>query len=133
MGFFNKLFGGGIAEPINAIGSVFDKLFTSDEEREKANFVLEKLRQRPQELQAEINKIEANHKSVFVAGWRPFIGWVCGLGVGINFVVNPLIQWYTGHAGPQLPTMELFNLVLALLGMGGLRTYEKFKGVSREK
>jgi len=121
-----KLFGGSIAEPIKAIGNVFDKLFTSDDEKAQARIVLEKLRQHPHELQAEINKIEASHRSIFVAGWRPFIGWVCGSGLAYSFIINPIIQWYTGAPGPELPTSVMHDLVISLLGLGALRTAEKF-------
>lgn len=87
--------------------------------------------------QTEINKIEAGHSSVFVAGWRPFIGWVCGAGILWAFILQPIAIWavtYFGCPEQKLPTIEadgLFQLVLAMLGMGGLRTFEKVKGVAR--
>lgn len=131
MSWFAGLFSSAAAQPIEAIGNVFDKLFTSDEEREQAKFVLEKLRQKPSELQVELNKIEAQHRSIFVAGWRPFIGWVCGVGLSFTFIINPVIQWYSGKPGPSLPTDVMTELVLALLGLGALRTAEKFGGKSK--
>ena len=88
--------------------------------------------------QKEINKLEAVHVSVFVAGWRPFIGWVCGFGLAYNFIVHPLIIWGVQIAGiqdvvpPVLAIGELMPLLLALLGLGGLRTYEKLKGVQHK-
>ena len=80
-----------IASPITAIGNVFDKLFTSDEERLKAQAVLDKLAQYPAELQVELNKVEAQHRSIFVAGWRPAIGWICCLGLGYAWILQPII------------------------------------------
>ena len=86
-------------------------------------------------MQTEINKAESLHISVFVAGARPFIMWVCGFGVAYNFLVHPLIIWGVLIAGinipepPMLRTEELMTLLLALLGLGGLRTYEKCKKV----
>jgi len=126
-----------ISDPINAIGNVFDGLFTSDEERLKAEFVMEKLKQQPHLLQAEMTKVEAQHRSTFVAGWRPFLGWICGVGLAFSFVGNPIIQWVTciiGDkciSGPVMPLEHIMTLVTALLGLGGLRTIEKLNGISK--
>jgi len=128
--------GNTIASPITAIGNVFDKLFTSDEERLKARAVLDKLAQHPAELQVELNKIEAQHRSIFVAGWRPFIGWVCGIGLGYAWLVRPvvidiaLIYGITPEFS-ELPLEHMIDLVIALLGLSGLRTYEKLKGKAK--
>lgn len=86
--------------------------------------------------QAEINKIEAGHSSLFVAGWRPFIGWVCGIGLAWTFVLQPIAVWVIAASGidatmPLIPTDGLIELVLAMLGLGGLRTFERVKGVER--
>jgi len=137
MSILSGLVGGSVAEPITAIGNVFDELFTNDEERAHGKFVLEKLAQQPHVLQAEINKIEAQHRSVFVAGWRPFIGWVCGVALAWHFILHGLLTWFFTVQGytEKLPTLDgteqLIPLVLALLGLGGLRTLEKVKGVSK--
>ena len=132
MSWLNGLFATSVApKAIEAIGGVFDKLFTSDEEREKAKAVLEKLKQHPAELQVELNKIEAGHRSVFVASWRPLIGYVCGLGLAFTFLINPCLEWYTGRPGPELPIDVLMELVLAMLGLSGLRTFEKLKGLAK--
>ena len=86
--------------------------------------------------QARVNEVEAAHKSVFVAGWRPFIGWVCGTGIAWAFLVQPVASWaaaiwYPEAALPDIETLPLFELVMAMLGMGGLRTVEKMRGVAR--
>ncbi len=87
--------------------------------------------------QTRINEIEAGHRSIFVAGWRPFIGWVCGAGIMWSFLVQPIAAWAVamwGSPGATLPVIStdgLYQLVLAMLGMGGLRTFEKLKGVAR--
>ena len=127
MSFWTKLFGGAAAEPIDALGSAMDKIFTNDEERMQAQAVLDKIAQKPAILQAEINKIEAQHRSLFVAGWRPAIGWVCAIGLAFPFIVNPLIEW-AGGTGPKIPMDQLMELVVALLGLGTLRTFEKLAG-----
>ena len=127
MSFWTKLFGGAAAEPIDALGAAVDKIFTNDEERMQAQAVLDKIAQKPAILQAEINKIEAQHRSLFVAGWRPAIGWVCAIGLAFPFIINPLIEW-AGGTGPKIPMDQLMELVVALLGLGTLRTFEKLAG-----
>ena len=124
----SSLIGVNVKDPIDAIGNAFDKIFTSDEERSQAQAVLEKLKQHPGELQVELNKLEAGHRSILVAAWRPFIGWVCGLAMFNYFLINPWLQWITGNPGPDLSPKFLFELVIAMLGMSGLRTFEKIKG-----
>ena len=81
------------------------------------------------ELQAEINKIEAQHRTIFVAGWRPFIGWVCGVALAYNFVIRDLFIWITktADAPPALQMEHLMTVLLGMLGLGGLRTFEKVK------
>ena len=85
--------------------------------------------------QAEINKTEAQHSSIFVAGWRPYIGWVCGMAIAWAFLVAPMLSWLLPVIGvvavvPPLQTEFLLELVFAMLGLGGLRTFEKLKGVA---
>lgn len=87
--------------------------------------------------QTEINKIEAASSSIFVAGWRPAVGWVCVLGLGYSYLVYPFLLWYSAaygqdlHSLPKLETDGLYQLVLAMLGLGTLRTFEKVKGVNQ--
>ncbi len=89
--------------------------------------------------QIEINKISAGHKSMFVAGWRPFVGWTCGVALAWHFVGQPLAVFVIAIAGvetPPLPVFEmesLLTVLLGMLGLGGLRTFEKTKNVAREK
>lgn len=128
MGWFNNLVGGGVAQPVEAVGNVLDNLFTSDDERMTHAEVMARIVQAPQMVQTEINKIEAGHRSALVAGWRPFLGWVCGAGLANVFLINPWIQWLTGAPGPLLPLDAMTELVIALLGLGALRTAEKFGG-----
>lgn len=87
--------------------------------------------------QLEINKQEAGHKSLFVAGWRPGVGWVCVTALGWNYIFQPIIAWAVFAAGieladaPRLDMAELVTILLGMLGLGGLRTYEKSIGVAR--
>jgi hypothetical protein len=83
-------------------------------------------------VQNEVNKIEAQHRSIFVAGWRPFIGWVCGLALLYNFILRDLIAWLSPNIMPPALQMEhLLTVLMGMLGLGGLRTYEKLKDKSK--
>jgi hypothetical protein len=91
---------------------------------------------RNQLAQLQINMVEAANPSLFVAGWRPFTGWLCGLGFGYEFLFRPLVNGFSiGFSGvPFWPAIEsdaLISLLFGLLGMGGLRTFEKTRGVAR--
>lgn len=84
--------------------------------------------------QSDINKTEAANTSLFVAGWRPGIGWVCALALASQYILRPFILWgfsIAGHAAPTLPGLDdqLWQLMFGMLGMGTLRTFEKTKGV----
>ncbi len=81
--------------------------------------------------QLEINKVEAAHKSLFVAGWRPAIGWVCMLGLLYNTIIaNVLFIWIEV---PEVDTTLLVPVMMGMLGLGAMRSYEKVNHVSREK
>ena len=88
--------------------------------------------------QVDVNKTEAAHRSIFVAGWRPFIGWVCGFALAYHFLLYPLLTFILtiAYKGQQieLPVFDIESLstiLLGMLGLGGLRTYEKRKGISK--
>lgn len=136
-----------IASLLPTLVSVIDKVIPNVAEREKAKAELAlKLAENETELvklfaaqdqgQIQINTEEAKSNSLFVSGWRPFVGWICASGCAWAFVLKPILDWGVKVAGstatlPELQTGELMSLLLGLLGMGTLRTYEKFKGVAR--
>ena len=89
-----------------------------------------------QKAQAEINLEQAKHPSIFVSGSRPAILWICALGLAWQFFLAPLMNWIVVVTGssiqpPIINTEGLMTLTLSLLGLGGLRTAEKWKGVAR--
>ena len=133
MNILSWLSGGrAVVEPIEAVGNVLDALFTSDEEKLDKTIIKQRLFLQPALAQAEINKVQAQHRSTFVAGARPFILWVCGFGFLFSFVINPVIQWIHPEAGsPILPLEVMMELTLAMLGLAGLRTIEKLQGKSK--
>ena len=114
-----------------------DAIFTSDEERMTAQAKIAEIMQKPHVLQAMANIQEARHKSVFVAGWRPMIGWICAIGIGHHFIFQPLLAailavYVPDVTLPSLDTGELMTLVLSLLGLGGMRSYEKKNKVASD-
>ena len=131
MGFLSSLVGGGVVDAATGVANIIDKFVETPDERAAADMLLAKMAQRPGELQVELNKIEAGHRSLFVAGWRPALGWLCALGLGFTFLVNPVIQWATGELGPELPHDIMLELVIGMLGLAGLRTAEKAMGKAK--
>jgi hypothetical protein len=121
-------------------GRLLDKLIPDKTAREKAQAELLRAAQ-DQDFQKamgqlEINKVEAQHSSIFVAGWRPAIGWVCVIGLAYNFLFYPILTWLVAVTGseinpPPLLSENLMELVLGMLGLGALRSFEKWKGVNR--
>ena len=86
--------------------------------------------------QIEVNLHEAKHKNLFVAGWRPFIGWVCGTAFAYHFVALPITKVVSAYFGQEIPEVAfdmttLTTVLMGMLGLGGLRTFEKFKGVNK--
>jgi len=140
MGFLSTILGSAAKEPIEAIGNVFDKLFTSDEEKRHAEAVMEKLKQQPALLAGEISKVHASHRSVFVAGARPFILWVAGISLAFFYIPQYAMAAYIWTAqclesgelvAYPVSADGLIELVIALLGLGVLRTIEKAKGLTK--
>ena len=86
--------------------------------------------------QLDANRAEAASPSAFTSGWRPGVGWVCVAALAMQYVARPLVAWVglvTGHPLPELPGIDgsLWELMLGMLGLGGLRSFEKLRGVSR--
>ena len=97
----------------------------------------DKLAHEQQLAQMAINKEEASSGSLFKGGWRPFVGWICGIAFFYHFVCQPVIIFIVAMSGvdiPELPKFEMNTLLTVLgglLGIGGLRTYEKQKGLTK--
>jgi hypothetical protein len=88
--------------------------------------------------QLEVNKVEAAHKSLFVAGWRPAVGWVCVLGMFGNFITIPFSNFVLALLGiniviPLVPLETMMPVLMGMLGLGAMRTYEKKNSVHRDK
>lgn len=127
----------GIGEAAEAVKGIVDKFFPdkSEEAKNALSLQIAVMQQDTAmaQMQADVNKAEASSPSVFVAGWRPFVGWVCGAGFCVT-ILGPLLSWIAALAGhpvafPALDTESLMTLLLGMLGLGGMRTAEKLKGV----
>jgi hypothetical protein len=125
------------------VGPVFDILDKIIPDKDAARRAAEQIAATAQDhahaeriAQMEVNKAEAQHASIFVAGWRPFIGWSLGFAMTFNYIAAPLINWATALAGKPivLPVLDFQIMLPVLLGMLGLatnRTVERIKGKAR--
>ena len=141
MGWISKLtgglLGGNVPETVTAVADGLNGLFTSDDERLTHKEVMERLEQQPDQAQMAVNAVEARHRSIFVAGWRPFVGWVCGMALAYQYLVHPILSWIvtiyvdTPVYPPEIDLATMMPVLLGMLGLGGLRTAEKIKKVSK--
>jgi len=117
---------------LNVVAGIIDRVaghidnFTLDRE-EKAQLI-----QEINKAQIEVNKVEAGSTNLFVSGWRPFVGWTCGVALCYHFVLQPFLAFLLYSFGQQivLPTFDMTTLttvLMGMLGLGGLRSYEKVK------
>lgn len=127
----------GIGAIADAVGGVLDKFIPDAKDRlEAENLVMKQLHEINMG-QISINKEEAKSSSLFVAGWRPFIGWACGSMFVYGIMGRDILNWILLLVNPDIaqlpdPNMAMsFELLMAMLGFGGLRTFEKLKGVQR--
>jgi hypothetical protein len=129
-------------DPVSAIlnigNTIINKLFPDPAEAAKAQLALLKMQQDGElaaiVAQTDINKVEAASDSVFVAGWRPFCGWVGGAGLAYAAIVEPLLRLLatlSGYTGdfPVIDTTITMQILFGLLGLGAMRSYDKLKGV----
>lgn len=125
-------------DPLTAVSdlanTVINKIWPDKTEQEKAELLAAVSLVQGQ---LEVNKAEASSNSMFVAGWRPYIGWICGSALGYTYLLYPILTWVTtvwfpGVTPPVLGNDGmLYELLFGMLGMGALRTFEKVKGVAR--
>lgn len=123
-----------IGQLIGPVTGILDKFIEDkDQKAQLAHDIATMSERHAQELakgQLEINKAEAASGSLFKGGWRPAVGWICVLGFGVNFLVSPIAAGF-GFVIPQADTSVMLPVLMGMLGLGGLRTFEKAKGVSK--
>lgn len=124
---------------IPAITGLLDKVIPDKDQRDKLAHEISTLTERQAheiaKAQIDVNKVEAGHRSVFVSGWRPALGWVGVGAIAYNYVVMPLLNIYFNAQGfdvlVPMDLSELMPLIIGMLGLGGFRTYEKKAGVTK--
>jgi hypothetical protein len=126
---------------IGPVTGLLDKFIEDKDQKNKLAHELATMADKhAQELakgQLAINAEEAKHRSIFVAGWRPFIGWTCGISLMAHFVLFPATDFVVAYMGYEIPPMPAFDMdslmtvLLGMLGLGGMRSFEKFKGLTK--
>tara|TARA_R100000329_G_scaffold90346_1_gene75637 strand:+ start:151 stop:582 length:432 start_codon:yes stop_codon:yes gene_type:complete len=122
---------------VGIAGSVLNKFVADKNLKMKLEHELKTQLQTANLAQNETNKIQAAHPSLFIAGARPAIMWICAIGLFWEFFLKQVLAWSFGLAGfevnvPDIQTEGLMTLTLSLLGLSGMRSFEKSKGVARE-
>jgi len=126
---------------IGPVSSLLDKFIEDkDQKAQLAHDLATMAEKHAHELargQLEVNKAEASSRNIFVAGWRPFVGWTCGIALFWHFVGLPVTLFFVSWFGVEIPALPEFDMqtlmtvLMGMLGLGGLRTFEKFKGVTK--
>ena len=127
---------GGKDGALKTIAKVVDDLHTSEGEKLDKKILMQRIQQKLAEKQLDVNVKEAGHRSIFVSGWRPAIGWMGALALGFEFILSPAIEWYAKFSGlditaPEIQTGPLLAIVTSMLGVAGLRSFEKTKGLTK--
>ena len=121
---------------IDPISNILDKFVADKDLKQKLEHELKTELHRANMAQIEVNKEEAKHRTVFVAGWRPFTGWVCATALAYHFILEPVIVFVLALYKiqltlPQFDMASLLTVLMGMLGLGGLRTYEKKQGLTK--
>jgi len=127
-----------IEQLIKPVSKILDKFVADKDLKAKLQHELDTEIHRANLAQIEVNKAEASHKSLFVAGWRPFVGWVCAGALAYHFIFQPIMVFAISIYGvsitlPEFDMGSLMTILMGMLGLGGLRTLEKVQKVSRDK
>lgn len=138
MGILTKLIGGAGGGLIKGVADAADRFIETPDEAAANELKRMALSMQSELQQIDVNKVEAGHASIFVAGWRPAIGWICGAILAYNYIVQPLAVfavrvWQPDYpVPPVLSAGEIMPVLLGMLGLGGMRSFEKKAGVHRD-
>lgn len=126
---------------VDPVSNILDKVVEDKDQKARLAHEIATMAERhAQELakgQIDINKEEAKSRNIFIAGWRPFVGWTCGLALFWHFLGLPVTLFVTGWFNLQHPPLPEFDMnslmtvLLGMLGLGGMRSFEKFKGLTK--
>ncbi|BAQ87123.1 conserved protein of unknown function [uncultured Mediterranean phage uvMED] len=122
---------------LSAVSPIVDKFVEDKDQKNKLKAELEQSIISLDLAQAQANIEQAKHSSIFVAGARPAIMWICALGLMFHFILFPIAEWiitiwFPDLFLPSLDTEQILGLTISLLGLGGMRSWEKSKGIARE-
>ena len=130
-----------IGKLVDPVSNILDKVVEDKDQKARIAHEIATMAERhAQELakgQIDINKEEAKSRNIFIAGWRPFVGWTCGLALFWHFLGLPVTLFITGWFNLQHPPLPEFDMnslmtvLLGMLGLGGMRSFEKFKGLTK--
>lgn len=129
-----KVLGNGISGILDGAAKIVDAVYTKDGEKLDKQAVLERIKNEPLAQQAAINLAEANNSSLFVSGWRAFIGWMCGFAFGWTYLVSPYIGWILLRIYPDaqpLPILDTKELLAILLALLGVASFPSSKGETK--
>jgi len=127
----------GLASIIDTVGQVADDLITTDQERLELDIERRRIDAGLLQKVHETNTAEAQHRTLFVAGWRPAIGWIGAIALSYNFILHPLLAWanaiwsFAPNTPPMIQSEELYAIVTGMLGIAGMRSFEKYQGVAK--
>ena len=120
---------------INPISTLLDKFIPDADQKAKLAHEIATMAQRQAHesaiAQVKVNEKEAQHRSIFIAGWRPFIGWTCGIALFYHFIVQPILVFFMDKPAPSFDMSTLSTILMGMLGLGGLRTFEKYKSIAK--
>ena len=125
-----------IEKLIDPVSTILDKFVADKDLKQKLEHELKTELHRANMAQIELNKVEAGHRSIFVAGWRPFLGWCLSFAMAYHFILQPIAVFAISVGGlsydlPEFDMNSLMTVLLGMLGLGGMRTYEKSKGLTK--
>lgn len=131
-----QLFAGGIAGVLSGAKSLIEEFHIDPAKKIRLQLELMKAEHQIDRAQITVNVHEAKHPNWFVSGWRPGVGWTCVAGLAYQAVLQPMMNWGLLVSGsslvpPEIDTSLLTTVLLGLLGLGGIRAFEKMKGVAR--
>ena len=121
---------------VGIAGKVLDKFIEDKDLKAKLQHEMDMQLHNANLAQIDVNKAEAASGSIFKGGWRPFVGWVCGVAMLYHFLLQPIIVFTLSAAGitfdlPEFDMGSLMTILMGLLGLGGLRSFEKHKGITK--
>ena len=121
---------------VGVAGKVLDKFIEDKDLKAKLQHEMDMQLHNANLAQIDVNKAEAASGSIFKGGWRPFVGWVCGVAMLYHFLLQPIIVFTLSASGitfdlPEFDMGSLMTILMGLLGLGGLRSFEKHKGITK--